>query len=158
MKRILGGLLLILSVVAGVSADTNLILNWSFNRTNNLFTYSYEAKSNHFYGLVRYDIAHDYYDLPFYDEGTNVGLVVFELDPMVCCDPEQNLNQDPSGIFWFYLYDLSFEEALFGPQVFGVSQAMQAREAIVVGGAPRPVPPPVPAHGLPPKVYPQNRP
>lgn len=86
----------------------DLKLHWSFNRTNNLFTFRYEATSNHYYGLVRYDIKEDYYDLPYYEYATNTGTVTFTLDPMITDGPDGNLILNPSGVCYFYMYDLHF--------------------------------------------------
>lgn len=127
---------LIAITLINVSAFADdLILGWSFNRSNGLFHFSYEAEADHLYSLVRYDIARDYFDQPHFftaTNGTNV-LVGFDLDPMIT---GEDLNPSPSGQCWFYLTDITFGESLMQP-MFMVSEE-RMRSAIVAGRHQRP--------------------
>lgn len=142
-RAVLLGLFLPLSAMG-------LELGWSFNRTNGIFQFSYPAVQDRFYSLVRYDLVEDYFDQPhMFECGTNT-TVVFDLDPNIT---GPDLNPSPSGLYWFYLAELSFPEG-GSPLLMSYQAATVASR--VLKASPRPTPPNWSPVALPAYLHPTN--
>lgn len=131
---------LILGAVSLWASEPELHLHWSFNRTNNLFTFRYESKTNHFYTIVRHDIDHDYGDSVHHNARASNATVIVEVDPKVCCDPEGDLNPNPSDNLQFYLVDATFGE-MQALQRESALPALEALDCFAVSVISRPTPP-----------------
>ena len=97
MKKLITCLLLVFAFQA-----TALTLNYTFNRTANRFTFSFQPVAGRHYSLIRKDLCSGYYDTPFHALATNNNVVHIEIDPMMT---GEDLNPAPSGSFWFYLVE-----------------------------------------------------
>lgn len=93
MKRCL---LLLLAALPVSATD----LQWSFNRSNNLFTFTFPAQAGNTYEIVRYDSGHQWYAKVAATNATTNGTLSITVDPAKASDEDEPKF---SGQGWFYL-------------------------------------------------------
>lgn len=96
--------LIALLLLATLSVQA-LTLQWTFNRSNNTFTFSVPVKAGRNYSLARYDIKNDYYDVYTNWTATVTGTNTFVVDPLIPSDEDQ---PTPSGQCYFYIVEANF--------------------------------------------------
>lgn len=81
-------------------------LRSTFNHATQTYTFSYDAKSNHVYTIVRWDPVAEYYDAAHFNESRTNGVVTVVVDPKAHGGTNENLNPTPSNVQIFYLVDM----------------------------------------------------